>query len=142
MYIRYTELQWVQWVIVFNFHVSFLKLCVTTQGNFLAISSLLDCWGLLDPFLVLKMLNGCWNIQSLQHKKSTCLCLMLCNFVTSIDFVKSIHHAVPQAVSLDQYYSQLTFYFMHRLRKVMGKMSQKRSTCCSNLCAGLRCYMH
>ena len=53
---------------------------------------------LRDWQILFKILNGCWNIQSLLHKNSTCLCLMQCNFVTSSDFVKSICQSLEQSL--------------------------------------------
>ena len=75
------------------FYVSFLSLCVATQGEFLVISSLQDSTGTGRSFQ-----NSEWFMkysakqQSLLHKNSTYmyLCLTPCNFVISSDFVNSI----------------------------------------------------
>ena len=65
----------------------------------------------MDLFLKDSEWNGCQNIlknqQSLLHKKSTCLCLTECNFVTASDFVKA--SISPRTISLDQYYALTDF---------------------------------
>ena len=53
-------------------------------------------------------------------QKSTCLCLTLCNFVISNDFVKSICQSLKLSTLISSMHS-LTSDFLHRLRKLTLK---------------------
>ena len=69
--------------------------CIATQGNFLAIKCR-TAERLIDSYL-----NSEWLLKYIFRvyytKKSTCLCLTQCNFVTSSDFIKSIHQSLKQS---------------------------------------------
>ena len=134
VYLAHTVTCSYRWFWISIFRISFLNLCVATRGDFLATPSLQDCWGIDRSFL--KILNGCWNIQSLLHKKSTCLCLTQCNLVTSSDFIKV---SISPTSSIDQYY----ILYVQMKKADAKNCTEKQSTCCSNLRTGIPvcCYV-
>ena len=55
--------------------------------------------------------------QRLLCKKSTYLCLTLCDFVISSDFANSFRRPVPRAVYLDQYYALTDFWLFAQIKE-------------------------